>query len=730
RTCLARSAEERFANASELLQALGQLRLPTTTTRDLPQLKPHARVQAHVWPIPQEEGPPILATAITGVGGYVAATDAHGTVWIWDFQAGDLVRALTELEEEPLPECKARLGFAPNGTLLAVGGRDGRLWLYDIKAYTAWPLAMVAQQRPNALTFDHSSSLMVLSTSAGDLELWDMGERHRLARFSAGQNQRILSLTFSPDRRSLVAGTEDGQLLLWHFSDRSQSGTLPSSPSDTWPAQHVRCPSAVLYQDISRDGSLLAVLRAGGVVELWSPATKMCLGTIALPSEEQPRRLTFSPDSRQILVAYDSGTVVIVDTLSRGVLDTIRVPRGEAVNISYTTDAVPIASIARGASIQVWDLLRMERLQTFGSLSDHLLDVTVTPQGDRALVLSARGTIDTWDLMSGRHLGRQPSLGATVRRLDKAPEAGRVLLCGAHEGLMALDGLEVNNLTPLRRAELPIPPPAAERPVQTYAISHDTRMVALGDVAGDVWVYGYREPSEPEVLPGTGAQVTAVAFSPNHQLLAVASADGRLRLWDLASAQIEWEDASEHWPIHFIAFTPSGRLLSVPRGNAIVVWNLDHKRQVARLDGHTGPIRTMVHGLDGRLLLSSSDDRTARLWDLAQQRQLRILDDHPGPVTAATLGPNLRLLLTTSGPFLSVWRVSDAKLLARCVHLGMDNRGETRWATFTPEGFHIASHQEMPMLGVTRPNSRKALRPHDRLQLLDPRAVALQLVTA
>ncbi|MEL6181905.1 MAG: serine/threonine-protein kinase, partial [Myxococcota bacterium] len=474
RTCLARSAEERFANASELLQALGQLRLPTTTTRDLPQLKPHARVQAHVWPIPQEEGPPILATAITGVGGYVAATDAHGTVWIWDFQAGDLVRALTELEEEPLPECKARLGFAPNGTLLAVGGRDGRLWLYDIKAYTAWPLAMVAQQRPNALTFDHSSSLMVLSTSAGDLELWDMGERHRLARFSAGQNQRILSLTFSPDRRSLVAGTEDGQLLLWHFSDRSQSGTLPSSPSDTWPAQHVRCPSAVLYQDISRDGSLLAVLRAGGVVELWSPATKMCLGTIALPSEEQPRRLTFSPDSRQILVAYDSGTVVIVDTLSRGVLDTIRVPRGEAVNISYTTDAVPIASIARGASIQVWDLLRMERLQTFGSLSDHLLDVTVTPQGDRALVLSARGTIDTWDLMSGRHLGRQPSLGATVRRLDKAPEAGRVLLCGAHEGLMALDGLEVNNLTPLRRAELPIPPPAAERPVQTYAISHDT----------------------------------------------------------------------------------------------------------------------------------------------------------------------------------------------------------------------------------------------------------------
>ena len=732
-TCLARQPDDRFGHASELLQGLRRLKRPRAAHAWAHAEPPEREAQADVWPIPQEDGVPILATAISGSGFLVAAIDDEGAVWLWDVHSGNMVRSLTDLEGELLPDGQARLAFSPGGGLLAVGGRDGSLWIHDIEGYDTWPLQMGEGKHPVALTFDQSGALLVLSTTAGDLELWDVRERKRLARFAMGGEQggptQIRSLAFSPDRRSLVAGTELGLLFLWHFSDRSLSGALKASPPAHWPAE-VANPLSVVYQDISRDGSFLAVLRAGGLVELWDPVTKERLGVVELPSDERPRRLSFSPDSRQLLVAYDSGTIVLVDAPSRAVLDEVRVPRCEAVNVSYTEDAVPLASIARGAAVQVWDLLRMGRLQTLGPFPDHLLDVTITRKGDRALTLSTSGHIDTWDLLTGRHLGRQPSGGVTVRRLDKAPEPGRVLLCGAREGLMALEGLDRNNLTPLTRASLPIPTPEPGRDVHTYAISEDRRMVALGDVQGDVRIYGYREPSEPEILPGSGAPGTAIAFSPNNQLLAVASADGRLCLWDLASARIEWEDASESRPIHFIAFTPSGRLLSVPRGNDIVIWNLDHKRCVARLEGHTGPIRTMVHGLDGRLLLSSSDDRTARLWDLAQQRPLRILGDHPGPVTAATLGPDLRLLLTTSGPFLSLWRVLDAKLLARCVHLGEEAPGSAQWATFTPEGFHITSHDELPMLGVSRPNSRLPLRHEDRQRLQDPRAIALRLVTA
>jgi WD40 repeat protein len=192
--------------------------------------------------------------------------------------------------------------------------------------------------------------------------------------------------------------------------------------------------------------------------------------------------------------------------------------------------------------------------------------------------------------------------------------------------------------------------------------------------------------------------------------------------------QVEWEDHSGRLPIHMVAFTPSARLLSVPRGDVIEIWTLEHRRRVARLYGHEAPIRTLVHGLDGRLLLSASDDGTARMWDMAQQRALRVLDDHPGPVSAATFDENLRLLLTTSGPYLSIWRVSDAALLVRCSYCGERPSGQPRWVAFTPQGHYTASDLNLSNLEFTRPGQRARLSSQERAALFDPRAVARGLI--
>jgi WD40 repeat protein len=578
---------------------------------------------------------------------------------------------------------------------------------------------------------------MVVATTAGTLELWDVPNRKQLAvldvdlpKVAGDTNWTLKSLALSPRRLFLAAGTDTGIGYVWNFKERSKSGPLVVPPS--LPGDEEVAASTALYLCFSCDDKHMALLREDRV-EIWDPVRRTMIKSVDLPEQGRPRRLAYSPDDSQILVTYDSGSIVLVDADGGDVLETIRIPRGTVVNLSFTADEVPMASLGRGSTVQVWDLLRLGRVRTLGPYPTRLLDVTIAPYGDTCLTLAAGGHIDRWDLCTGRHLGRQTLPERTLRELHKAPEIDRVLTCGPREGLVALEGIAFNGAYPLRRVDLPIPKPGIGERVVTYNISSDKRLVAMGYTSGQVRIFSYHQPSEPMVLEGTGRSVTTLTFAPNDQLLAVADEGGCVRLWDVMSGQVHWEEHSVRMPVYMMTFTPSGRLLSIPRGNNIEIWNLESRRRVARLTGHDGPIRTVVHGLGGRLILSASDDGTARLWDVAQQRTLRVLDDHPGPVTAATLDSNLHFLLTTSGPYLSVWRLADATLLARFAYCGAEqeeNEEQERhhWIAYTHRGNYTGSVLEPPNVSMTRPGTRVRLSEEDRLNLFDPRAVSMLLL--
>ena len=66
------------------------------------------------------------------------------------------------------------------------------------------------------------------------------------------------------------------------------------------------------------------------------------------------------------------------------------------------------------------------------------------------------------------------------------------------------------------------------------------------------------------------------------------------------------------------------------------------------LTGHHGLVRCVAFSLDGRLLATGGDDRTARLWDPATGEHRRTLPGHHGPVRGVAFSPDGRLLATAS----------------------------------------------------------------------------------
>lgn len=102
------------------------------------------------------------------------------------------------------------------------------------------------------------------------------------------------------------------------------------------------------------------------------------------------------------------------------------------------------------------------------------------------------------------------------------------------------------------------------------------------------------------------------------------------------------------------------------------------RHTVHHFGGHTGGVEAVAVTPDGRLLLTGSDDGTARLWDLQSGRCLQTFAGHTGEVSAVAVTPDGRFLVTGSPDgTVRFWDLATGNLLAILYHV---DRGYL-WAT-------------------------------------------------
>ena len=198
------------------------------------------------------------------------------------------------------------------------------------------------------------------------------------------------------------------------------------------------------------------------------------------------------------------------------------------------------------------------------------------------------------------------------------------------------------------------------------AAAQENRGVGLKPKVEKPGTEGTRASSDrPELVLQTGhaEKVDGIAISFDNRLLASASADSTIRLWDVTLQRELRTLTGNGGGVKAVAFSPDGRLLASGGTDGNVrLWDVATGQQIRNLPGHTGRVNVLVFSQDGRLLASGGIDRTIRLWEIDSGKQLYTLSEHQGWVLTLAFSPDGKLLASGSADnTVKLWQVNSGQ---------------------------------------------------------------------
>jgi WD40 repeat protein len=133
---------------------------------------------------------------------------------------------------------------------------------------------------------------------------------------------------------------------------------------------------------------------------------------------------------------------------------------------------------------------------------------------------------------------------------------------------------------------------------------------------------GPSPPLPANVKPG----VNSLAFTKDGKTLVVAGGDGKIRLLDASSGDVQKVLSGHTNAIYIATFSPDEKLLaSSSRDLTARIWDVSSGRELHKFSGFRCSVKTVAFSPNGKTVAASGNDGMIKLWDLKTEKELHSL---------------------------------------------------------------------------------------------------------